>query len=85
MGWASLWRSTRASPRRLTLVKHYDEPATAYQRLIARGELDSLERQRPESRRLATNPAERQRHIDRLLRQLWRLGASETKIAEDAG
>lgn len=66
-------------------VKRYDEPRTAYQRLITSGQVSELQRRRLETQLVATNPAELQRAIDKLLRRLWRLGRQETRIAEDAG
>jgi hypothetical protein len=67
------------------LMKRYDEPRTAYQRLSESGQLSDLQLQRLEARMVATNPAELQRRIDQLLRRLWRLGRRETRIAEDTG
>lgn len=67
------------------VVKRYDEPRTAWQRLIESGQLSELQLQRLEARMLATNPAELQRQVDRLLRKLWRLGRQETRIVEDVG
>lgn len=67
------------------IVKRYDQPRTAYQRLLASSELTEFQRQRLETRMMATNPAELQRNIDKLLRRLWRLGRQETRLAEDAG
>lgn len=66
-------------------LKRYDEPRTACQRLLESGVLTSEERDRLESRRAALNPAELQRRIDVLLRELWRLGAQPDTLAEDAG
>jgi hypothetical protein len=65
--------------------KRYDEPRTAYQRLLESGQLSDVERSRLEWLLRETNPAELQRRIDRLLRQIWRLGRQETKLAEHAG
>jgi hypothetical protein len=67
------------------VIKRYDQPLTPYQRLLASGTLSQVSRGQLERQYLATNPAELQRHIDRLLRQLWHLAestinASATKI-----
>ena len=59
------------------VVKRYDDPRTPYQRLLASGSLSDASRAQLEKRYLATNPADLQRRIDGLLRQLWHLG--ETK------
>ena len=59
------------------VVKRYDDPRTPYQRLLASGSLSDASRAQLEKKYLATNPADLQRRIDGLLRQLWRLG--ETK------
>ncbi len=53
------------------VVKRYDEPKTPYQRLLAAGVLSEPARVALEKRFLALNPAQLQRSIDRLLRQLW--------------
>jgi len=53
------------------VVKRYDEPRTPYQRLLAAGALSEADRLALERRFLALNPAQLQRQIDRLLRQLW--------------
>jgi transposase InsO family protein len=53
------------------VVKRYDEPRTPYQRLLAAGVLSEADRVTLERRFLALNPAQLQRQIDRLLRQLW--------------
>lgn len=67
------------------VVKRYDEPRTACQRLLASSQLAEPGRHALKARLHATNPAELQRQIDKLLRQLWRLGQHEHTIAEDAG
>jgi len=53
------------------VVKRYDEPQTPYQRLLAAGVLSEPARVALEKRFLALNPAQLQRRIDQLLRQLW--------------
>jgi len=55
------------------VVKRYDEPQTPYQRLLAAGVLSEPARAALEKRLLALNPAQLQRRIDQLLRQLWEL------------
>ena len=67
------------------LVKRYDEPRTACQRLLESGVLTPMERQQLQLTLQSTNPAELQRQIDRLLRQLWRLGQQEPKLEHRAG
>jgi len=62
------------------VVKRYDHPRTPYQRLLASGTLSEVSRAQLERQYLATNPAELQRRIDRLLRQLWRLGETMTNV-----
>ena len=53
------------------VVKRYDEPKTPYQRLLAAGVLSEPGRVALEKRFLTLNPAQLQRRIDQLLRQLW--------------
>lgn len=67
------------------VLKHYDEPRTAYQRLLESGVLEPLERQDLRGKMASINPADLQRRIDRILRELWRLGRQEEKMTEDAG
>ena len=67
------------------VVKRYDDPRTAYQRLLESTTLTAEGRLRLQATLQASNPAELQRQIDRLLRQLWRLAQQEDRIAEDAG
>ena len=55
------------------VLKRYDEPRTPYQRLLAAGVLSEPARVALEKRLLALNPAQLQRRIDQLLRQLWEL------------
>jgi transposase InsO family protein len=63
------------------VVKRYDEPRTPYQRLLAAGVLSEADRVALERRFLALNPAQLQRSIDRLLRQLWELAERPTTRA----
>jgi hypothetical protein len=65
--------------------KHYDQPRTPYQRLLATGALDATV-----ARKLARdfeqlNPAELQRRIDHLQHALWRLARAERKLADRVG
>ncbi len=55
------------------VTKRYDEPRTPYQRLVASGLLSPEEQARIDKRLEALNPAELQRRIEKLLRDLWRL------------
>jgi hypothetical protein len=59
-------------------LKRYDEPHTPYQRLLAAGVLSERARVALEKRFLALNPAQLQRRIDQLLRQLWELAERPT-------
>jgi hypothetical protein len=72
----------RVGPR---VFKRYDEPRTSYQRLLESEALTAQERQDLQWKMAAINPAELQRGIDRLLRELWRLGRQGEKLTEDAG
>ena len=63
------------------VVKHYDEPRTPYQRLLASGSLTDASLAQLERQYLATNPAELRRRIDNLLRRLWRLGETRVNTA----
>jgi transposase InsO family protein len=53
--------------------KRYDEPQTPYQRLRTSGALSETGQAEVEKHLLALNPADLQRRIDKLLRQLWLL------------
>lgn len=53
------------------VTKHYDEPRTPYQRLLAFGILDETAQQSLDKVLARLNPAELQRRIERLLHQLW--------------
>jgi hypothetical protein len=72
----------RVGPR---VFKRYDEPRTSYQRLLESEALTAQERQDLQWKMAAINPAELQRGIDRILRELWRLGRQGEKLTEDAG
>lgn len=65
------------------VVKHYDEPATPYQRLLASSALAETERRHLMAQCEAANPAELKRRIDALLRQLWRLGQQERSVERE--
>lgn len=67
------------------LLKRYDEPRTSYQRVIESGVLTPAQVQELRGMMAAINPAELQRRIDRILRELWRLGRQEAKVTEDVG
>ncbi len=51
--------------------KHYDEPRTPYQRLVASGVLSEQAQAKLARLEQVLNPADLQRRIDQLLRQLW--------------
>ena len=51
--------------------KRYDEPRTPYQRLVASGVLSEQAQARIDKQLQVLNPADLQRRIDQLLRQLW--------------
>jgi len=76
-----------ASKERLgsRVLKHYDEPLTAYQRLLTSGTLDNEQRADLEARLRAINPAALQRRIEEILRELWRLGDQPPILAEELG
>jgi len=67
------------------LPKRYDEPRTAYHRLLASGVLTAPEREALMVRMYALNPADLQRRIDLIQRELWRLGRQEPKLADEVG
>ena len=67
------------------VLKHYDEPQTAYQRVLRSGVLTAEETMNLRLKMAAINPAEVQRRIDAILRDLWRLGRQEKKLTEDVG
>jgi len=62
--------------------KYYDEPRTAYQRLMESDALTDEERTTLQSRMAAANPAHLQRRIDRLLRELWRIAQQPNSGAQ---
>jgi len=72
----------RIGPR---VFKSYDQPRTAYQRLIESAALNDEERSHIDAQLLALNPAKLQRQIDKLLRQLWHLGQAERKLVAEVG
>ncbi len=67
------------------VLKHYDEPRTSYQRLLASGTLTASEALALRQRMVTLNPADLQRRIDGLLRKLWRLTSREAKLTDEAG
>ncbi len=67
------------------VLKRYDEPRTAHQRLMEDSALSVEARAFLEARLRTLNPADLQRRIDKLLRQLWQLGQQERKLASDVG
>jgi hypothetical protein len=67
------------------VLKRYDEPRTAYLRLIDSGALSVEARAAVEATLRRINPARLQRRIDDLLRQLWNLGREERKLAPKTG
>ena len=62
-------------------LKYYDQPRTAYQRLLESRDLAESARLEVETTLHRINPARLQRRIDILLRQLWSLGQDERKLA----
>jgi hypothetical protein len=67
------------------VIKRYDEPRTAYQRLLESGTLSLDARAEVERTLRRINPARLQRRIDALLRQLWSLGKEERKLTTNTG
>ncbi|MBA4180765.1 MAG: hypothetical protein C0506_09275 [Anaerolinea sp.] len=67
------------------VLKHYDEPRTAYQRLLESGVLGEKARAEVDATLRRINPASLQRRIDTLLRQLWNLAKDERKLTQDTG
>jgi len=63
-------------------LKHYDQPRTAYQRLLESGHLSEIARSEVDATLRRLNPASLQRRIDKLLRQLWSLAQDERKLAD---
>jgi hypothetical protein len=55
------------------VIKRYDEPQTPYKRLLAAGILAEPAQAALEKQFLAINPAQVQRRMDELLRELWRI------------
>jgi len=64
------------------VVKHYDEPRTPYQRLLASGELTPDQQAKLAEVYMGINPEELRRRIEGLQRQLWRLGQTEGRLSE---
>ena len=62
-------------------VKHYDEPRTPYQRLIASAVLTQEERADLDAVYLKINPALLKQRIEQLQRKLWALARDERRVA----
>ena len=62
------------------VVKHYDEPRTPYQRLLASGSLGQEERVRLAEVYAAINPEALRLRIEWLQRRLWHLGQEEGRM-----
>lgn len=67
------------------VVKRYDEPRTACQRLLESGQLTDFQQHQLRAKLATINPAELHRRIDQLQRQLWQLSRQEGRITEHAG
>jgi len=67
------------------VLKRYDLPRTACQRLLESGQLTDTQQKQLRERLAAINPAELHRRIDQILRQLWQLSRQEGRISESAG
>ena len=67
------------------VVKCFDKPRTACQRLLEGTALNNIQRQGLQTRLEATNPADLQRRIEKLLRELWRLAPKEERMSEAVG
>lgn len=67
------------------VLKRYDQPRTAYQRLLESSSLSVTARAEVDATLQRINPAHLQRRIDALLRQLWSLGHDERKLAAHLG
>lgn len=65
------------------VTKRYDEPRTAYQRLLESTALSERSRAEVDATLLRINPAALQRRIDTLLRQLWNLANEESNLSLD--
>ena len=63
------------------VVKHYDEPRTPYQRLLASGALAEGQEADLEAVYLKINPALLRQRIDQLQRKLWALAREQRKVA----
>ena len=63
------------------LVKHYDEPRTPYQRLIAPGQLAAEDKDDLRAVYLKLNPALLKERISQLQRKLWALAREQRRVA----
>ena len=66
-------------------VKHYDEPQTPYQRLLARGSLSEPQKADLARQYQAVNLMALRQRITELQRRLWRLGQQERILVADVG
>ena len=67
------------------VLKQYDEPRTSYQRLIESAVLTAEENRDIRLKMASINPADIQRQIDATLRELWRIGRQDEKLAGAVG
>ncbi|HXH20447.1 MAG TPA: ISNCY family transposase, partial [Dehalococcoidia bacterium] len=63
------------------VVKHYDEPRTPYQRLVASGCLTEQAVRDLEAVYLKINPALLRQRIEQLQRKLWTLARDQKRVA----
>jgi hypothetical protein len=66
-------------------VKHYDEPQTPYQRLLAKASPSDQQREELATTYRSINPAALRRRIEELQRRLWRLGQQERTLVANVG
>lgn len=67
------------------VVKHYDEPGTPYQRLLASSSLSKEERVNLDKVYMSINPAALRDRVESLQRRLWRLGQQERILVANVG
>jgi hypothetical protein len=67
------------------VLKQYDQPRTACQRLLEAGVLSEEGRASLIAAKAALNPADLHRRIDQLQRELWRLSREDAKLGENVG
>jgi len=63
------------------VVKHYDEPRTPYQRLLASAALTEEQKADLKAVYLKINPALLKQRIDQLQRKLWAAAREQRKVA----